>query len=120
MGTTQQQGLGAYGERVAARHLTSLGMTVIDRNWRCRAGEIDLVLREGTVLVVCEVKTRRGTAFGHPLEAVGGSKVERLHRLALLWVEAAGVDAAEIRLDAVGVLVPRSGAAQVSHLRGIG
>jgi len=73
--------VGAYGERVAARHLTELGMVVLDRNWRCDAGEIDLVLRDGSVLVFCEVKTRTGTAYGHPLAAVDAVKTERLVRL---------------------------------------
>ncbi|RNL65126.1 YraN family protein [Nocardioides marmoriginsengisoli] len=117
--TTAQQSLGAYGERVAARHLTGLGMTVLDRNWRCRAGEIDLVLRDRDVLVVCEVKTRRGVAFGHPLAAVRAAKVERLHRLASLWVEERAVTVDEIRLDLVGVLVPARGRVQVEHVRGI-
>ena len=115
----QQQSLGAYGERVAARHLTGLGMKVLDRNWRCRAGEIDLVLRDGDVLVICEVKTRRGVGFGHPIAAVRASKVERLHRLALFWVEARAVTFDEIRLDLVGVLVPRRGHAEIEHVRGV-
>ena len=62
--------LGAYGERVAAAHLVAAGMTVLERNWRCPLGEIDIVARDGDVLVVCEVKTRSSTALGHPLEAV--------------------------------------------------
>ncbi len=77
----QNVALGAYGERVAARHLVDDGLEVLDRNWRCDAGEIDLVLRDGDVLVFCEVKTRRGTAYGHPLEAVDAVKSERLVRL---------------------------------------
>lgn len=116
----ERQAVGAYGERLAARHLTMRGMTLLERNWRCSAGEVDLVLREGDVLVFCEVKTRRGVDFGHPLEAVGAIKVERLHRLAALWIEAAGVQVAEIRLDAVGILLPRHGAPVLSHVRGIG
>ena len=74
--------LGAYGERVAAAHLVAAGMTVLDRNWRCPIGEIDIVARDGDVLVVCEVKTRRGDGFGHPLEAVTARKAARLRRLA--------------------------------------
>ena len=65
-----KQALGAHGEALAARHLVQRGMVVLDRNWRCPDGEIDLVLRDGPVLVVCEVKTRRSTAYGTPLEAV--------------------------------------------------
>ena len=62
--------LGRYGEDVAARHLLSEGFVVLDRNWRCDVGEIDIVARDGDTLVVCEVKTRSGTGFGSPLEAV--------------------------------------------------
>lgn len=116
----QQIALGAYGERLAARHLSGLGMTVLDRNWRCPVGEIDLVLREADVLVICEVKTRRGLAFGHPIAAVGRAKVTRLATLALLWTEAHEVVVDEIRLDVVGVVIPRRGPGQIEHVRGIG
>ena len=115
----QRQSLGAYGERVAARHLTGLGMTVLDRNWRRPDGELDLVLREGAVLVVCEVKTRRGIGWGHPLAVLRTAQVQRLHRLGRAWADEHGVLAPDIRLDVVGVLQPRRGPAQVEHVRGI-
>src|SRR4028119_1143926 len=72
--------LGAQGEALAARHLTEQGMVLLDRNWRCPIGEIDLVLRDGSVLVVCEVKTRSSNAYGSPLEAVTERKAARLGR----------------------------------------
>src|SRR5688572_32790037 len=78
----RNRALGLYGERVAADHLQSLGMVVLARNWRCRFGEIDLVAREGSTLVICEVKTRTGTTHGTPVEAVVGRKATRLRRLA--------------------------------------
>jgi putative endonuclease len=112
--------LGRYGERVAARHLTARGMVVLDRNWRCDAGEIDLVLREGDVLVFCEVKTRTGTAYGHPLEAVDVVKTDRLVRLAERWMEERNVVAADVRFDMVGVVRALRGAAAVEHVRGLG
>lgn len=87
----QRQALGAYGERVAASHLVGLGMVVLDRNWRCEAGEIDLVVRDGDVLVACEVKTRSSESCGSPHEAVGAAKVERLHRLLWRWCEEHGL-----------------------------
>lgn len=120
MGTARQQSLGAYGERVAAQHLTRLGMTVLDRNWRCPAGEIDLVLRDATVLVVCEVKTRRGLTYGHPVAAVREQKLQRLQLLALFWMEAHGVVAPDVRIDVVGIVQPRLGAPQIEHVRGMG
>ena len=121
MSTGRQNGaLGAYGERVAARHLAEEGLVVVDRNWRCDAGEIDLVLRDGDVLVFCEVKTRTGTAYGHPLEAVDAVKTERLVRLAGRWMEDRGVVAADVRFDMVGVVRALRGAATVEHVRGLG
>jgi putative endonuclease len=121
MSTGRQNGaLGAYGERVAARHLVEDGLVVLDRNWRCEAGEIDLVLREGDVLVFCEVKTRSGTAYGHPLEAVDEVKSERLVRLASRWIEEHAVVPVDVRFDMVGVVKPARGAAEVEHVRGLG
>ena len=116
----QNSALGAYGERVAARHLVEEGLVLLDRNWRCDAGEIDLVLRDGEALVFCEVKTRTGTAYGHPLEAVDAVKTERLVRLAGRWMEARGVAAADVRFDMVGVVHGRRGPAEVEHVRGLG
>jgi putative endonuclease len=111
--------LGRYGERVAARHLTARGMVVLDRNWRCDAGEIDLVLRDGDVLVVCEVKTRSSDVCGSPHEAVGPVKLERLQRLALLWADVHGVRPADLRIDLVAVHRPRRGPARVEHVPGL-
>jgi putative endonuclease len=112
--------LGAYGEACAARFLTDRGMVVLDRNWRCEAGEIDLVLRDGGVLVVCEVKSRTTDRFGHPVEAVSEQKAARLRRLAARWLAAHRVTPREVRLDLVGVIVPRRGPIQVEHVRGVG
>lgn len=116
----QRASLGAYGEKVAARHLEEQGMVLLDRNWRCDAGEIDLVLRDGRALVVCEVKTRSSNDYGSPLEAVDGAKAQRLRRLAARWIEATGFHPPEVRIDLVGVLRGRTGAAQVDHVRGVG
>lgn len=116
----QRRALGAYGERVAARYLTTRGMTLLDRNWRCSAGEIDLVLRDGEDVVICEVKTRRGPEGGTPLEVVVGAKYERLRRLAELWVEARGLVRPAMRIDLVGVLLPHRGPALVEHVVGVG
>lgn len=117
--TQRAQGLGAYGESLAARHLVAQGMVVLDRNWRCEQGEIDLVLRDGDVLVICEVKTRSSVAFGTPLEAVTEVKAARLRRLAACWLRDHLVRPPDVRFDLVGVLRPRSGAATVDHVRGI-
>jgi putative endonuclease len=111
--------VGAYGERVAERFLVEAGLVVLERNWRCPLGEIDIVARDGQCLVVCEVKTRSSAAFGHPLEAVSAAKAARLRRLALAWVEARGVRPREIRIDLVAVLRSAQGPAEINHLRAV-
>lgn len=115
----RRQAMGRYGEDVAERHLVAQGMVVLDRNWRCRAGELDLVLREGPTLVVAEVKTRYDDAFGTPHQAITAAKAARLQRLALRWVEEHGLRPREIRIDLVAVRRPRRGPARVEHVRGI-
>jgi putative endonuclease len=119
--STQQQrsAVGRYGEDVAVRHLTGSGMEVLARNWRCDLGEIDVVARDGSTVVVCEVKTRRGLDYGTPLEAVTARKMVRLRRLAARWVAQSGEHPPEIRIDVVSVLVRRRGGAMVEHLRGV-
>jgi putative endonuclease len=115
-----RRALGAYGEELAARMLTTeLGMVLLDRNWRCPEGELDLVLRDGDVLVACEVKTRRGDGCGSPHEAVGDAKLDRLHRLVWRWAEERGIRPAGTRVDLVAVRRPRRGAAVLDHVRGL-
>jgi putative endonuclease len=114
-----KDGLGRYGEDVAARHLVEQGIIVLERNWRCDIGEIDIVGRDGDVLVVCEVKTRSGTGFGTPLEAVTRAKAARLRRLAARWLADHQGRPAHVRFDVVGVVAARSGAARVEHVRGV-
>jgi putative endonuclease len=115
----QRQALGEYGERVAARHLVAQGLVVLERNWRCEVGELDLVLREGDVLVACEVKTRRSVAFGTPHEAVDPRKLQRLRVLAERFVADRGLRPAGIRIDLVAVLQDGRGSATVEHVRGL-
>ena len=117
--TSRRLAVGAYGERLAARHQVEQGLVVLDRNWRCTAGEIDLVLRDGDVLVVCEVKTRTSSVCGSPHEAVTPDKLERLKRLGLLWAEAHEVRPVETRVDLVAVHRPRRGPSTVEHVRGL-
>jgi putative endonuclease len=112
--------LGRRGEDLAAVHLTGRGLVVLDRNWRCDAGEIDLVLRDGEVLVVCEVKTRTSTDYGDPLEAVDQRKVDRLRRLAARWLRVHDCHPEDIRIDMVGVLAPPGRPAEIEHVAGIG
>jgi len=111
--------LGRFGEDVAVRHLVGMGMTVLERNWRCDLGEIDVVARCGDVLVIVEVKTRATDTFGSPAEAVTARKALRLRRLAARWLAEHPVSPAEVRIDVIGVVLPRRGAPQVDHLEAV-
>lgn len=115
--TTERRAVGAYGERVAEQHLREQGLVVLARNWRCADGEVDLILRDGEDVVFCEVKTRRGSRFGTPAEAIGNAKVRRLRRLAARWLEETSVRPREIRFDVVAVLPQQRGATVVEHVR---
>ncbi|MGC4003715.1 MAG: YraN family protein [Pirellulales bacterium] len=118
--TLQRNRLGAYGEAIAARYLVrEAGMLVLDRNWHTAHGELDLVLRDGNILVACEVKTRGSLAKGEPLEAVTTEKIDRLKALIELWRETHRVRAREIRLDLVGVLLSRGQVQRIDHVRGV-
>ncbi|WP_426566485.1 YraN family protein [Angustibacter sp. McL0619] len=111
--------LGRYGEDVAARHLVEQGFQVLCRNWRCELGEIDIVARDGSCLVVCEVKTRRSNVCGHPAESVTARKLARLRRLAARWLAESGLHPPQVRIDVVSVLRPPTGRAVVEHLRAV-
>jgi putative endonuclease len=117
--TAAKDAVGGYGERVAVRHLVERGLVLLDRNWRCPLGEVDVVMRDrGDVVAFIEVKTRRGDRFGTPAEAVGPAKVRRLRRIAAAWLAHRGIHPAEVRFDVVEVRPQRSGPAVVTHLAG--
>jgi putative endonuclease len=112
--------LGRDGEQAAAEYLERSGLRILARNWRCSEGEIDIVAAERRVLVVCEVKTRSGTRYGTPLEAISQAKRRRLRRLAIRWLAANGVLIDEVRIDAVGLTRDPAGGFSIEHVRGIG
>jgi putative endonuclease len=95
-------------------------MVLLDRNWRCPEGELDLVLRDGPVVVVCEVKTRRDASFGSPLEAVTSAKLRRLRRLAARWLREHDVATRDVRLDLVGIDLSLPADRRLDHVRGVG
>jgi putative endonuclease len=112
--------LGRDGEQAAVSYLEGCGFRILDRNWRCADGEIDIVAVERHTFVVCEVKTRSGTRYGTPLEAVGRAKRARLRRLAVRWLTAHGVRFDQIRIDVVGLLYEGTGGFTIEHVRGVG
>lgn len=95
--------IGARGEAAAAAFLARAGMTVVDRNWRCKAGEIDIVALDGDTLVVVEVKTRRTPAKGSPEEAVSPAKQRKLVRLAEAYIAYMGTEPTSTRFDVVAI-----------------
>jgi putative endonuclease len=111
--------LGRQGEQLAADFLATAGLVVLDRNWRCARGEIDIVAVDGGALVICEVKTRSGVRFGTPLESVTRQKAWRLRRLAVLWLRDHGALYDEIRIDVVGILRTGPDEFTVEHVRGV-
>lgn len=108
------------GEEIAARWARERGWRIIERNWRCRSGEIDLVALDGTEVVVIEVKTRTSTRHGHPSEAVTREKVARLRRLAGQWLASHEVGTSRVRLDVVAILWPKGDEPRLLHLQGVG
>ena len=103
------QELGRDGEAAVAEGYERRGAVVVDRNWRCPAGELDLVVVDGRCVVFCEVKTRSSTRYGSPFDAVNPQKRRRLRRLAGEWLRAHDIVAPRIRIDVAAVLVGPDG-----------
>ena len=111
--------VGRHGEDVAVAHLRAAGWQVLDRNWRCSRGELDVVALDGSELVAVEVKTRRSARFGSPAEAVTAIKLARLRQLTALWLAAHEVHPCSVRVDVLAITLPARGAAVVEHLVGV-
>jgi putative endonuclease len=117
--SSARDALGRWGEDLAVQHLVAAGLEVLDRNWRCREGELDVVAREpdGTVVFV-EVKTRRTAAFGQPSEAVSRAKAARIRTLACRWLLHHPSGGVPLRFDVVSVVRAPGAAPVVHHLQG--
>ncbi|HEY6685591.1 MAG TPA: YraN family protein [Propionibacteriaceae bacterium] len=122
--TGPKKQLGVRGENFACAKLERQGMRVLERNWRCRLGEIDIVAADvgesGLTLVFCEVKCRSGLGFGHALEAITDAKMRTLRQLAALWMREHQVKASTIRLDGIGVVLAAGEAASLTHVKAVG
>jgi putative endonuclease len=106
---------GAWGEEFALRYLRRLGYTLVERNYRTRYGELDLIVRKSTTLVFVEVKLRRGTAFGDPVEAVTPHKQAKIRSLAELYLLDRKPAFDTVRFDVVGILLGK-GPPRVRHI----
>lgn len=111
--------LGAEGERVAARMLEENGLIVLDRNWRCPQGELDIVASDGATVVFCEVRTRSGTDYGEPLETVRQDKITRVRSLARQWLHERELGGSPVRFDVLSILWPPGRTPHVKHLPGV-
>jgi putative endonuclease len=114
--------LGRFGEQAAARYLGAAGLVVVERNWRCARGEIDIIAVDGPALVFVEVKTRSSLAFGDPAESVTPVKAARLRLLAAQWLsdrrDRMGLPPwRELRFDVVSVLRNDSGSPVIRHVQ---
>ncbi len=122
MTTWTRAEIGALGEQLAVEHLTSLGLQVLDRNWRCRYGELDIIAADDTTrtAVFVEVKTRTSDQFGGVEQAVTPQKLRRLRRLAGLWLAAQDGSWSAVRIDVIGVRIGRQRSPEISHLEAVG
>src|SRR5690625_2895651 len=116
---THRQRTGARGETIAAGYLRHQGMAILATNWRCRAGEIDILARDGATLVVVEVKTRTSLRFGAPAEAVNAVKLQRLRRLAAQYASQSERRWPAVRIDVVAVLLMPGADPMVKHIPGV-
>src|SRR5262245_15352113 len=102
--TQVRRSLGASGEEAVAEWYVARGYEVVARNWRCKDGELDLIVRQGRTFVFCEVKTRTSDLFGVPAESVNRQKQVRVRHLAARWLEDAPMRPIGIRFDVASVL----------------
>ncbi len=119
MTTTTRAQIGSRGEDLATDYLSGDGFTILDRNWRCRYGELDIIAADGEVLVFVEVKTRTGRAFGTPAEAVTHTKLRRLRRLAGIWLAAQDGSWPAVRIDVIEIRLSGS-VPEITHIHGVG
>jgi putative endonuclease len=121
--TNSRGALGRWGEQHAANLLESAGMHIVERNWRCARGEIDIIAIDERDLVIVEVKTRRDDNKGSALAAVTPDKLAQLRRLAIMWLAASqrnvNINFRAIRVDIVAITRPLQGKTRVLHVRGV-
>ena len=116
MQTKNNQRTGAFGEEVVAQYVTDNNAEIIERNWRIREGEIDIIALQPTgVFAFIEVKTRSSLAFGHPFEAINRDKAHRMQRLALGWLATHGCLGCEYQIDVAAVLLAADGSHTIEY-----
>ncbi len=119
--TKKRLRVGAVGEKAARLHLEKLGYRIVETNYCCRLGEIDIIARDGNTIVVVEVRTKTGAAFGRPEESITGKKAQQLRRLALYYLQSAYKREVPSRIDLVAVMLDKETHAvqNIKHIQGI-
>lgn len=112
-----KQEIGARGENAAAEYLARAGLTVVERNWRCKAGEVDIIALDGEDIVLVEVKTRRSNKAGTPEDAVSPTKQKRIGRCARAYLAHAGMAEGSVRFDVIAIRVIAEDRALLRHHR---
>jgi putative endonuclease len=116
MHTKNKQQTGAFGEQAVTEYLIQHNIEVIERNWRIREGEIDIIaLNASGVFSFIEVKTRTSVAFGHPFEAINRDKARRMQRLALAWLATHGCLGCDYQIDVAAVLLGANGIPAIEY-----
>ncbi|GAA0518871.1 UPF0102 protein [Saccharopolyspora subtropica] len=115
----RRHALGIEGERLAAAVLEQRGLTVLERNWQCPQGELDIIATDGDTVVCCEVKARSGVDYGGPLHAIGPEKINRIRGAARAWLAERALVGCPVRFDVVAVLWPPGRRARIRHLEGV-
>ncbi len=111
---------GAFGEEVVSQYLIQRNAQIIERNWRIREGEIDIIaLYPSGIFAFIEVKTRSSVAFGHPFEAINAQKAHRMQRLALGWLATHGCFGCNYQIDVAGVLIANDGSHTIEYRAGV-
>ena len=119
MSTNRRHVLGAYGEALAANFLQDQGYEIIERNWRCREGELDLIARENDSWVFVEVKTRRSTSADSGFEAIDEIKQQKMRRAIREWCRLREIASLKLRIDAISVFINGS-TIRFEHLKQVG
>ena len=109
--------LGILGEKLALNYLSQLGYHLLERNYRCRLGEIDLIMQDGSVIVFIEVKARRATLYGMPQEAVGPVKQAKIRRLAEYYLMVKEENECSLRFDVVAIRFEKTGNQEIEHFK---
>jgi len=111
------KGLGERGEEIAAAYLKGRKFTIVERNFRCKGGEVDIIAREGKTLVFVEVKTRRNLSFGPPQMALTPFKQRQISKAALTWLAKKKLFDASARFDVIAILLPDHDVPVIDHIR---